>query len=297
MNRVRAGSCRVVNPFSGRSYLVPLKPEDVLAVVFWTRNPVPLMPYLAELEDRGIPYYFQFTITPYGRAFEPGVPPAGRAMDAARRLAERIGPDLVVWRYDPIVETTITPWSWHIERFGRMAEELRGTVRRCVFSFMNLYRRTRLRMDELAVRHGFEYRFLAIRPREIPLSSCGLPYELEEMKERSRQLAAIAAAERIRLEACCCPELIDPAAGVAGARCVDPDLIALARKQPVALEPRPTRPGCGCVESRDIGAYETCTHGCGASYCYAVQYPEKARRNRRLHDPEQDMLGPAEKQA
>lgn len=61
-------------------------------LVFWTKNPAPLLPYLGELEERGYAYYFQVTLTPYGPDWEPGVPPPEERFSALRRLAAETGP-------------------------------------------------------------------------------------------------------------------------------------------------------------------------------------------------------------
>jgi hypothetical protein len=291
--RLEAGWCEVRQPFNHRLSRVSLAPADVAAIVFWTKNPNPLLPHLDWLRERGYPCYFQFTITPYDHVFEHAVLPPARAVAAAHELAARLGPRLVVWRYDPIVETSLTPWDWHLERFASLAKALAGATQRCVFSFVNLYRRTRLRLDALAVEHGFDYRFYATQPAEAPRSRHGLAYELEEMRSRSRQLAALAAGHGLRLESCCGAALIDAAHGVGAARCIDPDLVAFARGEPVHLPSKPSRPDCGCVASIDIGAYETCPHGCGASYCYAVASHARAVENRRRQDPGAAALGGA----
>ena len=131
VRRLREGYCTVPNPFNRNQVSrISLRPEDVDAIVFWTRNPRPLMPYLDELDSRGYRYYFQFTILGYPREIDPKSPPAATAVEAFCELAERLGPRRVIWRYDPIVFTGITPPAFHQENFQRLAESLRGHTRR-----------------------------------------------------------------------------------------------------------------------------------------------------------------------
>jgi hypothetical protein len=279
--RLAAGWCEVRQPFNGRISRVSLAPEDVSAFVFWTKNPRPLLPHLTAIPA---PCVFQFTINPYDHVFEPAGLPTDRAVAAAHELAQRLSPERVVWRYDPIVESSLTPWSWHLERFESLAARLAGATRRCVFSFVNLYRRTRLRMDKLAAEHGFTYRFLATHPTEAAAARHGSAYEMEEMRARSRDLAAIAARYGLSLQSCCCDALLDAGSGVGKARCIDAELLG------ITLPARPTREDCGCAASIDIGAYDTCPHGCGASYCYAVQSRTRALNHRQTHHPSSTRL-------
>jgi hypothetical protein len=77
VRRLREGYCTVPNPFDrNQAAWISLRPEDVDAIVFWTRNPRPLMPYLDELDSRGYRYYFQFTILGYPREIDPKSPAA-----------------------------------------------------------------------------------------------------------------------------------------------------------------------------------------------------------------------------
>ena len=99
VRRLKEGYCTVPNPFNrDQATRISLKPEDVDAIIFWTRNPRPLMPYLDELDSRGYRYYFQFTILEYPRELDLKSPPAATAVEAFRELAGRLGPGRVIWR-------------------------------------------------------------------------------------------------------------------------------------------------------------------------------------------------------
>lgn len=283
--RLKTGECLVRNPFNGRVAPVSLRPEDVLAFVFWSKQPRPLLPHLPGLLASGQACYFQYTLNAYGELLEPGLPPLARRVETARALADVLGPPLVVWRYDPLVESGLTPWAWHLERFGELAEALRGASKRCVISFVSLYRRTRLRLDDWAARHDTWYRFVGTSPAETARARRGREYAPDELRSRASDLSAVAAAHGFALESCCGPGL-----GLPAARCIDPELVGLARGETLTLAPRPTREGCGCVASIDIGAYETCPAGCGSTYCYAVQSHARALSNRRRHEPSAERL-------
>ncbi len=251
--RLAAGYALVRNPWSGSAYRVSLKPEAVAGYVFWTRNPAPFMPVLDRL---GRPFAVQFTITGYGRRLEPSVPPPERAVEAAHGLAQRHGPRCVVWRYDPI----LSPTHDHVEAAGRLAESLRGASDECVVSFASFYRKT-----------------------QRNLSAAGFVWEEPEPDRRLRLIEALAdAVSPLRLTVCAQPELTVGAAEPA--RCIDPARLGLG-----PLPEKGNRPGCACAASRDIGAYDTCPHGC--LYCYANASPAAARRRFKAHDPEAEMLG------
>ena len=150
VRRLKEGYCTVANPFNRNQVTrISLKPEDVDAIVFWTRNPRPLMPYLDELDSRGYRYYFQFTILGYPREIDPKSPAAETAVTTFRELTERLGPRRVIWRYDPIVFTGITPPAFHQENFGRLAEALSGYTRRVVVSIVDMYRKIEKRLKEM----------------------------------------------------------------------------------------------------------------------------------------------------
>ena len=128
MNRVRAGTCDVPNPFNPQQVArVSLQPDEVDGIVFWTRHPRPLFPHLAELDKRGYRYYFQYTLLDNPRLIDPKVPPLETSLATFRELAERVGPDRVVWRYDPIVFSNVTGRSFTGKLMGASPGRLRGT--------------------------------------------------------------------------------------------------------------------------------------------------------------------------
>ncbi|MDH7568585.1 MAG: DUF1848 domain-containing protein [Armatimonadota bacterium] len=267
MNRVRAGYCVVEHPFSRQRSRVSLLPEAVVAIAFWTRNPAPLLPYLGELDGRGFKFLFNFTVTGYGPELEPAGPDPRAAVEVFRRLSDRLGAALVHWRYDPIVITDEMDPDWHRRHFEALCRKLEGYTHRCVISFLQLYRKNQPRMEAAARAGRFRYGYLPVRTVTPGRFGWVLPQEV--MCGLAQDLGGIAAAYGIRVYSCCNPFLVAPLANVHPGRCLDGDLIGALRADLAALPAlRPSRPGCGCVAARDLGAYDRCGHGC--VYCYAT---------------------------
>ncbi len=268
--RLRAGYVRCPQPFTGRIQTVSLRCQDVHSIVFWTKNGAPLLAYLDELERLGHACVCHFTITGLPPALEPGVPPWPAAVRAFVALARRWGPQRVWWRFDPILlggDQTATAYR---QRFATLAAALEGHTERCYFSFATLYAKVRRR-----------------------LAAAGLAVAEPSLAERqalAQELAALAAARGMQLLSCCGDELVGGRIGKA--RCIDAGLLAsLFPDRPLRAAVRPTRPGCGCSASRDIGMYDTCPHRC--LYCYANQDGARVLARHRQHDAEADMLVPA----
>jgi hypothetical protein len=251
MDGVRAGHCEVPNPYNSQQFTgVSLKPEDVDVIVFWTRSPAPLMQYLAELDDRGYCYCFQYTLMDNPRELDLHTPDVKSAVDAFRQLSEVVGPEKVIWRYDPIVLSNMTTAEFHRCRFGRIAESLRGGTFRCVISIVDLYRKVRTRMKELEER-GWQM---------SEGDGC-------EMRQLMRDIADIARANNMDIMSCA-EEIELESCGIKPGKCVDNEYLRKVFGLDVTDRKDPSqRKACGCVVSRDIGSYNTCGFGC--RYCYA----------------------------
>lgn len=256
--RLDAGFCAVKNPYSGKTNRVPLDAGSVDGFVFWTRRLGPFMDTLARLADRGTPFVVQFTVTGYPRALEPAVMEWRRAVEEIQTAASRHGPRVVVWRYDPVFLSDITPESFHVDQVSRLSEQLTGATDEMVVSFAHLYRKTRRNTERAAARHGFDWS------------------DPEQDKKRSllSTLGRVAAARGIRPTLCAQPDLLT--SGLGAARCVDLDRLSDVAGVTIKGREKGNRPGCLCAESRDIGAYDTCPHGC--VYCYAVSSQDTAKR-------------------
>ncbi len=273
MRRVRAGFCRVPNPFNAKQISqVSLAPSDVDAVVFWTKDFAPLLPHVDELEDRGLPFYVLYTITGYDALLEPGVPPLDQRLETFARLAARVGAHRVIWRYDPIIASNRTDEAFHQERFSRIAAALQGLTDTVVMSLLEVYRKTERRLGALSLQ-GFrlEPEPLA-RPAFRPLLS---------------HLAQVAARHGMHLQSCA--QRVDLAPlGIPTGRCIDAARVARLGGAAPSRKDRGQRAACLCHESRDIGVGDTCLHGC--RYCYATRSHALAQRRHKEHDPDSPLL-------
>ena len=149
IDRVRQGECLVPNPYNPKQISkVSLKSEDVIAFVFWTREPHPLMKYLKELDGEGFKYYFLYTITGYPSSIELYSPKRNVAVDHFKKLSDLIGREKVIWRYDPLIFSNQTTLEWHEENFGRLVSDLSGYTERVMLSVIEPYRKTVSRLEK-----------------------------------------------------------------------------------------------------------------------------------------------------
>jgi hypothetical protein len=278
INRIRAGYCEVPNPFNRQQVShVSLLPEDVDVIVFWTRNPRPLFPYLNELDGRGYRYYFQYTLLGYPPEIDAYNPALPASLATFRELAQRLGPERLIWRYDPIMLSEATPPAYHREAYTRLARALAGFTGRSVISLMDDYPKIRKRLQEME-RQGA--RLLPVSPD----AERNLPGWVGNLLQ---DLAEIAGSNHMEIQSCAEEFDLLPY-GICPGKCVDDEYIQRVFGPEVTHSKDPSqRKACGCVLSKDIGIYDTCLFGC--RYCYATTSFERARVNYLRHDPE----GPA----
>lgn len=142
VNRVHAGFVDVRNPYVPQNvtrYL--LDPKVVDCIVFCTKNPAPIIPYLDEFKNFGI--YFFVTITPYGKEIEPNVPQKQDVINSFIELSKKIGKERICWRYDPIFVDSKYTVATHIREFKKLCEQLSPYTERCIISFVDLYSKTK----------------------------------------------------------------------------------------------------------------------------------------------------------
>ncbi|MBM3491010.1 MAG: DUF1848 domain-containing protein [Alphaproteobacteria bacterium] len=267
--RLQAGFAQVANPYGGPSYRVPLDAGQATAFVFWTRNVLPFLPVLRQLAAADRPFVVQYTATGYPRALEERVPDMAQAVAGIRAVAEQFGRNVAVWRYDPILLSDLTPAEFHRRRFAELAAALQGSVNEVVASYLSPYRKTTRNLAAAASRHRFAWR----------------PAGPAEMAELLADLEPIAARHGMLLTWCSQPDL-----GGRPARCIDVRRLSAVAGRTIAAPQKGNRPGCDCALSRDIGAYDSCPHGC--VYCYAVANRAGALARYRRHDPASAGLGP-----
>lgn len=279
MNRVRAGTCRVINPLYPEQKTLPvdLSPGKVECVVFWTRNPLPLIPHLDELDAKGYCYYFLYTIIGYPKVFDPASPEAEEAVATFQALSRRLGTERVIWRYDPIVLTQTTPIKWHQQQIRDIAARLQTFTHQMIFSFVIDYGHARIRYQKVKDQ-GVRF-----------LGKERLPFLQEELAQWIGRTMP-----EFGIQPFVCAERHDWSSfGVHKAHCVDRTLIdrLSGEKRKYRKDPA-QRVECCCTVSRDIGENNTCPAGC--FYCYASKSDEEVRRSVQRHDPFGEYLvGPA----
>ncbi len=262
INRLREKYVLVRNPMNRKQVSkIPLLPELTDCIVFWTKNPLPLLEKLREIDDLGYTYYFQFTLTSYSSSIECNVPQKSLLIDIFRRLAERIGREKVIWRYDPILISDKISFDYHLKWFEYIAGRLEGYTDKCKISFLDLYKKCERNMKDIV----------------LPA------FDTSEKLSIAEKLFLIARAYNITVESCA--EDRDLArGGVLPGKCIDETLISqLTGKRLIGNKDKGQRQDCGCVESIDIGSYNCCNHNC--LYCYANENRGLVEKNVRLHDP------------
>ena len=266
MNRIRDGFVMVRNPMNyNHVSKINLSPMIVDSIVFWSKNPAPLTPFLDEIR-RDYPFYFQYTINGYESDLEPNLPPIGERIRTFLEISSKYGKESVVWRYDPIILTDQYTLEWHLKTFSHIAEQLRGYTDTCVFSFVDIYDKVKNNMKQFAL---------------FPLS----PTEMETISEA---LATVAMANGMKLNTC--SEAVDLSRyNIGRSCCIDKSRIEkLTGCEIKAKKDTNQRPECGCIESVDIGRYNTCLHGC--KYCYANYSRTSVEAAFEKHDPRSPLL-------
>lgn len=264
-NRMKEVFLYVKNPMNSHQVSrIELSPDLVDLVVFWTKNPEPMMKRIDELGE--IPYYIQFTLTGYGRGMEPGLPDKRELIRIFRETAETAGRNRMVWRYDPVLLNERYPAEYHFRAFEAIAEGICGCTDKVVISFLDCYGKTKRNM------------------RGIPLETP----DTETMKRMGETF--VKTAERFGMRVESCAEAVDLSdVGIRHGSCIDPAMAEQILGVPIHVKKdKNQRPVCGCVESVETGAYDTCL--CGCKYCYANDSEEAVKRRRAVYDADSPLL-------
>ena len=304
-NRLDSGYCRWRNPFNGVETYVSF--QDVRFVVFWSKNPAPLLPYLKRLQGKGIRCYIQYTLNDYdSEGLEPGVPPLAQRIETFKMLVDILGKGRVVWRFDPLILTDRISIDDLLEKVRNVGDQLQDYTEKLVFSFADIssYRKVKYNLEKTGINY--------------------IEWTEALMIEFAKKLSALNEKCGWNYKLATCGEGIDLARyGIEHNRCVDDELISrIAWNDKELMKYLGIRLGsiernifgedivpkgawkvsdclyairthgnrdagqrqyCGCVSSKDIGAYNTCPHGC--VYCYANSTPDSARKSSLEHKP------------
>lgn len=265
-NRIKEGFLLVPNPYNPKMISrISLDPEGVDCIVFWTKNARPMLDKLDGL--KAYTYYFQYTVNPYGKEIEVHLPSLQKRMDTFKALSDKIGKEKVIWRYDPLFTNKKYTIDFHKEAFARMAEELHPYTDKCMLGFIDPYYHIRRAIGAFDMQ---------------PL----MPNEIEEM---ARSFKTTVDKYPIMLNTCTLK--IDlHLLGIPCGLCIDGALIERLVGCPIrAKKDKNQRDICNCVESIDIGTYESCLNGC--VYCYAIQGNYlTAAGNHQRHDPDSPLM-------
>ncbi len=263
LNRLEAGFVDFRNPVNPKQlYRLHLSPDTIDCIVFWTKDPWPLLEKLIHIDRMGYRYYFQFTITPYDRKFERYLRNKEEIIETFQRLSSQIGAERVIWRYDPIILNQWFTSDDHYKGFTYLCEQLHPFTRQVIFSFIDLYKKIKS------------------------------PFIQEPNIDQAAELALFLSETAKRYDlipsACCEPELLNRY-GIQQASCIDKGVIESVCGISMDLKlDRHQRKGCKCCESIDIGAYNTCQNGC--IYCYANYSDGLVADHVSHHDPHSSLL-------
>ncbi len=263
--RLEEGYARWRNPYNGKDSYVSF--EQTRFIVFWSKNPEPLIQFLPRLKERNIGCYVQFTLNDYeAEGLEPRVPALSRRIETFKRIVDTLGAGSAVWRFDPLMLTDKISADDLLRKIDNIASRLRGYAEKLVFSFADIssYRKVGRNLTAAGVNYH--------------------EWTEDEMIDFGRRLSAL----NLPLTLSTCAEKADLSQfGITHNRCIDPDLIC--RLSPELIPQiaqlktdKGQRPLCACITSKDIGTYNTCPHGC--LYCYANTTPTSALQNYLIND-------------
>lgn len=263
LERLKAREVYMRNPMNFHQVShINLSPNVVDCIVFWTKNPAPMLGKLKGLD--GYDYYVQYTINPYEKDQEGNLPPKKELISTFKNLAEEMGRYPLVWRYSPIILNERYTEEFHLEAFQRLCERLQGSTNQCNISFLEMYRKIQKRMRLLDTEESAE----------------------EQKNRLAQKLWAIG--EDYGIEVKGCGNLDLETSGIQPAACIDTKIISSITGKHYSLKKDKGQPGdCHCYTSIDIGTYNTCLNVC--QYCYANQSTSAATKKNReqynLHSP------------
>lgn len=306
-NRLAKGYCVWYNPFNQQPMYISFK--NCRVIVFWTKDPEPIIPYLPELDRRGIHYYFQVTLNDYMQdGFEPNVPPVARRVETFIKLSLLIGKEKVIWRFDPLIMTPNIGPRELLKRIWNIGNQLKGHTDKLVFSFIDvkIYRKVQSNLVKETM----------LSKEDVENAEANHAQRIE-IVEGLRKIRNAWHQEGWNVEMATCAEDIDlEQYGIEHNRCIDGELMKrlfaydeelvyylhtlkwperdLFGQLPPIPEKKKNvkdtgqRKICGCMVSKDIGMYNTCRHFC--VYCYANTSKEVVLKNKDKHNDESESI-------
>ena len=308
INRIKAGYCVWYNPFNQKPMYVSF--ENTKVVVFWTKNPEPMIEFLPELDKRGIHYYFQVTLNDYEKeGFEPNVPSLQKRIDTFKRLSQLVGKEKVIWRFDPLVLSDNLSPRQLLTKIYHIGNAIKGYTDKLVFSFVDVkaYRKvqnnlvketpyyTKDNVETAEPQGDKRYELVEglVKLREywksegwnIQLATCAEEIDLEQYDIEHNKCIDGDLMERIFSDD---KELLYY---LKTGKLPEKDLFGMLPEIPLKsknLKDKGQRKICGCMESKDIGMYNTCRHFC--VYCYANTSKEIVLKNKSKHSDDSESI-------
>jgi len=307
-NRLAKGYCAWYNPFNQQKMYISFK--NCRVVVFWTKNPEPMIPYLSELDRRGIHYYFQVTLNDYMQeGLEPNVPPVAKRIETFKNLSQMVGKEKVIWRFDPLIITpTIGPREL-LRRIWNVGNQLKGYTDKLVFSFVDVkaYRK---------VQNNLVKETMLFTKEDVENAEANHA-QRTEIVEGLQKIKNAWHQEGWDVEMATCAEDIDlESYGIKHNRCIDGELMKrifaddeelvyylhtlkwpkrdlFGQLPPIPEKSKNVKDAgqrkiCGCMVSKDIGMYNTCRHLC--VYCYANTSKDVVLKNMGKHSDESESI-------
>lgn len=308
INRIKKGYVVWYNPFNQQPTYVSFK--NCRVVVFWTKNPKPLIPHLVELDNLGIRYYFQYTLNDYEKeGLEPNVAPLKRRIEIFKELSSLIGKEKVIWRFDPFILTSTLSTRDLLLRVWNIGNALKNYTDKLVFSFVDVKAYRKVQNNLVREIKSFTKDNLDIaEPNQEQMIELieGLVKIREAWANEGWHIKMATCAEDINLEKY----------QIERNRCIDGELMKnifsddtdlvyylnygeLPERSlfgvetnillnPTKLKDKGQRKSCGCMISKDIGMYNTCSHFC--VYCYANTSRNVVAKNKKNHSVNSESL-------
>ena len=266
-NRLHEDFVMVQNPFNPRQISkIYLNSADIECIVFWTKNAQPMINRINELDALGFNYYFHYTVNSYLNDLEVNVPNLEQSINNLTMLSTLIGSKKVIWRYDPIIITNEYDLNFHCEMFEYLAKKFVDKVNTCVISFLDMYKKCERNLS------NFDIKLI----------------DNTQKMQLAEELFKIAQKYNIDLKSCA-ENLPLNEVGIKSNKCIDDELISdICGEKLLIKKDKNQRTECNCVESVDIGAYNSCLHEC--RYCYANFSQLRVLNNFKKHDPNSPLL-------
>ncbi|TYB31677.1 MAG: DUF1848 domain-containing protein [Candidatus Mcinerneyibacterium aminivorans] len=288
MDKLERGHCSWINPFNGKKKRISF--ENLRLIVFWTKNPEPFIKYLNRIDEMGYNYYFLYTLNDYEEdGLEPNLPSLESRIKSFKKLSTILGKEKVLWRFDPLILTEKIDINNLINKINRVGERIQKYTKRLIFSYADIEKYNSVKKN--LRQKNISYIKMSKKDKH------NIAKKISELN-KNWHLEINTCAEDVELERY----------GIYKGKCIDDKImincfyedkklmeyLGVSKKfninseSPKNLKDRGQRKECKCIESKDIGQYETCMHLC--YYCYANKNPKKVKHNLENHNYHLDTI-------